>query len=334
MVFGECGVKLGDHPKKSGVDDQLASQNVRRSVLSGRRLDTIFVAASARDARFTRICVASIRHFYPTATIKLLVGGKLEDGLANELSRYWDVRLSDVPPGEWGWGFVKLEPLFGREGEQFLVLDSDTAFGGAVLQHWQESSAPFLVDDEQQSEADINRLYYDWTKVAAIDRQAQPPQFLFNSGQWFGTAGLLRRKDFERFLDWNSMPPKARLSGLFQNGDQGMLNYVLNQRAHIDRQIVERRKIMCWPGNGMETFTAQSISQKTAEAKVIHWAGFKRARLGELPGADILRFFEAQYYAQLPKGTTVRVLRRARYPTEFSIRKVSDKLAYRLRKSK
>jgi len=47
-----------------------------------RRLDCIYVyvAASARDARYPRVCVASIRYFYPGATTKLLAGGPLERG--------------------------------------------------------------------------------------------------------------------------------------------------------------------------------------------------------------------------------------------------------------
>ena len=124
-------------------------------------VDCVYVAASARDGRFTRICVASIRHFYEDVPIRLLAGGKLEEGLSKELARYWDVGSAEVQAGEWGWGFVKLEPLFGRPGERFMVLDSDTVFGGRVLEIWDNGDADFLVDDELQREADLRRLYYD-----------------------------------------------------------------------------------------------------------------------------------------------------------------------------
>src|SRR5262249_17236477 len=134
--------------------------------LSNYPIDCIYVTASAHDARYTRICVASIRHFYPNVVIKLLAGGRLEAGLQDELARYWEVHLAGVPRGDWGWGFIKLEPLFGRPGERFLVVDSDTVFAGDVLATWAASSADFLVDDEQQSESDTHRLYYDWRKVA------------------------------------------------------------------------------------------------------------------------------------------------------------------------
>lgn len=281
--------------------------------VAASRLDCIYVAASARDARYTRICVASIRHFYPQVTIKLLAGGSLERGLKEELARYWGVMPAEVPPGNWGWGFVKLEPLFGPSGERFLVLDSDTVFAGDVLETWAGSTADFLVDDEQQSEADTCRLYYDWRRVAAVDAGARPPRFVFNSGQWFGTAGVLTRKDFALFVDWSVMPPKLRHSSLFMPGDQGVLNYVFNQKIMTRGLKVERRKIMQWPGHGMAGISAATVTQRKALARVVHWAGVKKARLGAMPGADVLRMFEKFYYARIPLGAYARRARAARY---------------------
>jgi hypothetical protein len=167
-----------------------------------QQVDCIYIAASSHDARYTRICVASVRFFYPNIPMRLLVAGPLKAGLADELIRYWDVSLADLPVGDYSWGFVKLEPLFGRLGERFLVLDSDTVLTGTVLDLWSDSRAPFLVDDEKQSEADTERLYYDWKKVRKIDSSAQPPRFVFNSGQWFGTAGTLMRDDFAPWVAW------------------------------------------------------------------------------------------------------------------------------------
>jgi hypothetical protein len=95
--------------------------------------DCIYIAACARDARLTRICVASIRYFYPDIPIRILAGGPLQSGLAEELHRYWGVELVDLPRGDYGWGLVKIEPLFGPAGQRFLVMDVDTVFTGRVL---------------------------------------------------------------------------------------------------------------------------------------------------------------------------------------------------------
>lgn len=273
-------------------------------------LDCIYVAASAKDGRYTRICVASIRHFYPDAPLRLLVGGPLEPGLAEELERYWQVGIEDLPPRDYGWGFVKLEPLFRRPGERFLVLDSDTVMAGPVLPTG-EADAPFVVDDETQPEDDTHRLYYDWRQMAQIDPAARAPEFVFNTGQWFGTSGVLKREDFEALVDWSGRP-KLRHETL-RNGDQGALNYVLNQKAALEGLPVERRKIMRWPGHGLDGLNADTIARKVAPPLVIHWAGMKKPRLGAMAGPDILRYFERAYYDRLPNGTALRITRAWRY---------------------
>ena len=120
-------------------------------------VDRIYLAACARDARLTRICLASIRHFYPDAPIQILAGDILQRGLARELKQHWGVEVADLPRGDYGWGFVKLEPLFGPPGQRFLVMDVDTAFTGRVLDVRAESDAPFFVDDEQLPDAEFKR---------------------------------------------------------------------------------------------------------------------------------------------------------------------------------
>ena len=273
-------------------------------------IDCVYIAASARDARYTRICVASVRFFYPDIPIRLLVGGHLQRGLADELQQYWNVGTADLPRGEYGWGFVKLETLFAIPGEKFLVLDSDTVLTGRVLDLWSESCAPFLLDDEKQSEADTKRLYYDWEKVREIDPNARPPRFVVNSGQWFGTAGVLTRDDFAPWVEW-TMPRRLRYPEHFMPGDQGIVNYVLNQKAAIDGLRVERRQIMRWPGHSMEGLDAETVSKRAATPRVVHWAGVKKARQRAMIGADLLAYFEKAYYQRLPVGEARRLLRAA-----------------------
>ena len=103
-------------------------------------IDCVYIAASAHDARYTRICVASIRFFYPHIPIRILPGGRLQADLVRELRQYWDVELAELAEeGDYGWGFVKLETLFGPPGQRFLVLDSDTVITGPVLDLWSDS---------------------------------------------------------------------------------------------------------------------------------------------------------------------------------------------------
>jgi hypothetical protein len=147
-------------------------------------IDCVYIAASAQDARYTRICVASIRFFYPHIPIRILPGGRLQAHLVRELRQYWDVELAELAEeGNYGWGFVKLETLFGPPGQRFLVLDSDTVITGPVLDLWSDSRSSFLVDDEHQPESRAKEIYYDWEKLRGFDPNAQPPGFLFNT--WY-----------------------------------------------------------------------------------------------------------------------------------------------------
>jgi hypothetical protein len=262
-------------------------------------IDCIYVAASTLDARFTRICVASLRKFYPEIPIKLLVGGPLQKGLEEELKRYWNVTIADVPRGDYGWGFVKLEPLFAPPGERFLMLDSDTVITGPVLEGWRDSTAPFLVDNEEYSEAGIRSRYYDWKKILEVDQDAQPSAFVFNSGQWIGTSGILTREDFAPFVEWK-FPRKLRHQEYFFPGDQGVLNYVLNKKHLREKLRVDRLPIMHWPGYGMPEFDAKSVAGGKAASRVVHWAGVKKVRHTNMIGADLLSYFELLYYERIP----------------------------------
>jgi hypothetical protein len=270
-------------------------------------VDRIYLAACARDARLTRICLASIRYFYPDAPIQILAGDILQPGLARELRKYWNVEVADLPAGDYGWGLVKLEPLFGPPGQRFLVMDVDTVFTGKVLDVRAQSEAPFFVDDEQLSDADFKRLYYDWDKLAAIDPGVQSARAAFNGGQWFGTAGLAPREAFDPWVEW-TLPRRLRYPDLFMGGEQGVMNYVVLQLEAFEGLRIERQTIMRWPGNGMAGLDARSVAAGTAPPLIVHWAGMKATFLHEMVGGDLLQFFEDQFYRQMPLGAARKLV--------------------------
>ena len=256
-------------------------------------MDCIYLAACARDARLTRICIASIRHFYPDVPIKILAGDIIQPGLAEEVSKYWDVGLVDMPVGDYGWGMVKLEPLFGPPGQRFMVCDVDTVFTGLVLDVRAKSDAPFFVDDEQLSDTDSRRLYYDWDKLKAIDPKVVSAIPAFNVGQWFGTAGLVKREEFDRWVEW-TLPRRLTYQQYFMGGDQGVMNYVLLQKEAYEGLRIERHTLMRWPGypNALDGLDVASVASKTAPPLIIHWAGVKCLFLRNMVGYELLQYFE------------------------------------------
>jgi hypothetical protein len=270
-------------------------------------VDVVYIAASAHDARFTRICVASVRRFYPDVPIRLLVGGPLQRGLERELRHYWSVGTAELPRGDYGWGFVKLEPLFLEPGQRFLVLDSDTVMTGPVLDRARENDADFIVDDETQSDEKARGIYYDWRHAGKDGGPTTPPAFLFNSGQWFGRSGLLTREHFQGLVKWG-WPPRLIRPEIFKNGEQGVLNFVLNEQERQGTLRTARVRLMCWPGQGMQELDVASVSSGSCPPLVIHWAGMKQVRHRDMPGADVLGYYERRYYERLPAGSVRRVV--------------------------
>ena len=257
--------------------------------------------------RLARICIASIRYFYPDVPVRILAGGPLPASFIEELAAFWNVELADLPTGDYGWGFVKLEPLFGPAGERFLVCDADTVFTGPVLDLRTNDSAPFLVDAESLPESELRRLYYDWNKLEALVPGVQAPIGAFNSGQWFGTAGILSRRDFDPWLEW-TMPRHQRHPDFFMGGDQGILNFVLLASEASGTIRVDRGPLMRWPGHGMDDLEPDAVISGRAPARVVHWAGMKAVFHRNMVAHDLLGFFEGVYYSRIP-GSAFRRLR-------------------------
>jgi len=271
-------------------------------------VDVVYIAACALDTRFTRICVASVRRLYPDIPIRLLPGGKLPKSLVRELRRYFGVEIAKIPEGNYGWGFVKLEPLFGTRGERFLVLDSDTVMTGPILQLAVGYDADFIVDNENQLDERAKEIYYNFEKVQEEGELIPKPAFLFNTGQWFGRSGALTRQDFNGLVEWE-FPRRPKRPTIFKNGDQGVFNFVINEQYRAGKIRVARVPLMRWPGHGMHGLEAAAVFNGTAPPSIVHWAGMKKVRQRDMVGADLLAFFEKQYYRRLPAGGVRRLLK-------------------------
>lgn len=304
-------------------------------------IDVIYVVASRFDVRFARTCVASIRYFYPDIPIKLIIGtAEIDAALVNELRDYWNVGLSEIPAANWGLGYVKLELLFRPPGERFLVIDSDIVFAGPVLDRLANTTSDFVVDHREvvgisgpstdspppavnglrperlKTPDEVRELYYDWEKVAEFDPAALPPQFVFNGGQWVGTSGILRREDFEPWIDWSNKPPTVKHPGALSYDDQGIFNYVLNQKSQLDGISVEGRDLMWWPPHGLEDFALERVVARQAPPMMLHWAGIKKPSFTAMYGPELLKFFESFYYSRVPNGAWKRSRRRIKYAIE------------------
>jgi hypothetical protein len=202
-------------------------------------VDVIYLAACSRGARLTRICVASIRYFYPDVPIKLLPGGPSEAGLAGEMERYRTVGVAEFPAGDYGWGFVKLGPLSARGNQRFLILNSDTVMTGPILDRLETCGGQFIVDRGDQTESRAGQFYWNPDETAREGTDLPRLPSYFNTSQWVGTSGVIGGSEFDPFGEWG-MPRKLKHPRVFKAEEQGILNFVVNRLLAAGRLSLDQ----------------------------------------------------------------------------------------------
>lgn len=264
------------------------------------KVDCVYISTYRYDFHLARICIASIRYWYPDVPIFLIKdesGGSFDTA---DAETRWNVRVFDTKAKKFGWGYGKLEPLFLEERKSFFVIDADAVIAGPVLDLAANTDADFIVDDEVQDEKRFNEIYYRLDLIHRLDPHLRYPGYSFNTGQWFGTSSLLSRHDFSRTLVWGE-PPVTKDNNIIFNNDQSHLNYVLHAKNGLLN--IARKKMMIWPVNGNADFIDinKIRSHVAAYPLVIHWAGMSAVKFRDLPRLDILMFYRDFYYSRLGK---------------------------------
>jgi len=275
---------------------------------------TIYINAYKYDSDFAEICIASIRYWYPDISIVLIKdtgAGKFD---TTSLEKEWAVKIFQSSRKRFGWGFGKWEPLFVSPVHSFLVLDADTVLTGPVLDVAKNITTQFIVHEEVQPLKRLNEIYYKLDRLKEVDDRFVFPGYTFNEGQWFGTSGVLTRKDFEPILEWTE-PPRSKFPQILLYGAQGHFNFMLQLKTQLGFVSVTRKKIMIFP----EGVSADFIDLKKIGAKVpdypfvLHWAGYRFRTIEDLPRGDILGFYRDYYYSKLGKA----------YPLKARMRRMS-----------
>ncbi len=262
------------------------------------RIDGICISGHKMDLRFTRCCVASIRHYYPAIPISLIKDCLHGDYDTRDLEASFGVTLFDTPVKRFGWGMAKLEPMLLPQGRRFLVLDSDTVFTGRVLDLLERSEADFVVEECDHTPEDIRTNYFDPEVVALEYPDFRYPGWVFNSGHFVASSGLVSRPDFEPFVLFEE-PRKVLRPERFTVGDQGFLNFVLFAKQQSGELTIDRCPFVQW-AYSMEpgSVSAQDLMDGVSPC-VIHWAGPKLRMLTAHPMGEVLRYFETAYYRRV-----------------------------------
>lgn len=268
-----------------------------------KRIESVCILCTARDAWLARIAVASVRYWSPEIPITLVKDPVYGRFSTDEVERAWGVSSTDTLAQPCGWGFGKIELLFRFPGRRLLILDADTILCGDVLGVLSDSDADFVVSVEQVEAGRLDEFqpyYYRFDAVRELDAEFARPRSLFNTGHFVATSGVLRRDDFDPWLRWSS-PVELRYPDRFHPGDQGVLNYVLDGAERRGRATVDRRHFAILAASPeLSRIRLEAIRRRVSEPFVVHYNGRKPALLMKFPRRELLGFFERFYYSRIP----------------------------------
>lgn len=295
------------------------------------KIERIYVACYKYDFWQTKICVASIRKWYPLIEIYLI-----KDNLAGyfntqELEKKYDVKIANYEYDRFGWGVSKFEPYFEKEKRKFLILDSDIVFLGSVIEYLDDFNQPFVVSAnyfEDCKSAMIKRTYYDIDKIqSALDSEFSYPGYVFNTGQIVGTSGIFDKNDFNDFIEWGN-PSKLRIPNILSNADQGILNYFLSKQEQKGTLEIGKGDFMIWGYHeNVNDLDLDQIINGKGYPKLIHWAG-NIYNFDSMMRQDIIECYQKLYYEGVRYGSVKRFIENKR----VKINRIGNRIGTRYKK--
>jgi hypothetical protein len=266
------------------------------------KIDSIYIAGCAKDYRYTRCCVSSIRQWYEDIPMFLLKDQSAGYYDTTELEKYWNVKVFPSARKLLGYGFGKWEPLFLPKGERCLILDSDTIFVGRVLDAIEQFDEDFIVAGRAEAQDLIQRDFFNLEKLQEFDRSFIFPGYVFNGGQFVATSGIFSRQEFEELLA-EVDPPKVKRQDIFPCGEQGITNYMLMKKHHDGRISMKNVDFWKWPPHvQQDEISIDDLSDGTKHQFILHWAGTKAKILKLNPHGELLQHFEDLYFTRVPGG--------------------------------
>lgn len=293
----------------------------------------IVIAVNKKDVWFCRICVASIRYYYPDVEIFLLkdeLNGKFA---TKEIEKKFGVKVYDCGKKIFGWAASKTFFLLQAEkGKRFLIMDSDIVFIEPFLERIlsEMDNANFIVSGDLYSDVysqHVKETYFDTEKLLEFDPEYKYPGFLFNTGQIFVTGGLVTNEDLSEFFNSEAYPFWKRRD-LFPLVDQSVYNYVFPRLHNAERIKLHSQKFMIWSeSKEAKMLELNNVISKTATGGVIHWAGAKRTPfIQKMTRNDIIEFFQNEYYKYDILGTVKILWRKYLFVSNSYFQRIKHKM--------
>ncbi|RZL31927.1 MAG: hypothetical protein EOP00_34560 [Pedobacter sp.] len=280
----------------------------------------IAITVNKKDLWFCRICVASIRYYYPEIAIYLIkdeLNGKFS---THEIEKYWKVKLINFKQRKFGWSGAKMhfycDVRF--KGQNWLVLDADIVMIGRILDndYVLNFESDVIVSEEFHTayESDwFTQTYFDYNKIKAEFPTYTYPGYTFNCGQLFCKGAFLSKEVLGPFFDFEKTPG-WKMAHLLPLVDQSVFNLLFPQLSEKNKLKVGRAKYMIWGEDHsvLNEIPLSSITDGKTYPYLIHWAGcIRNPSLKQMNRSDILIFFEKYYYSIVALGTLKQTARTA-----------------------
>lgn len=268
-----------------------------------RRIDRIYLTTYRPDNRLTRICIGSIRYFYPDIPIELIVDETQGPVPESEFAKAWGVTRKRGIPTRYRHVLSQLEVFTGKPGVRFFLMDADIVFAGRLLDVLEQHDEDIVVEREVLPQEEYYRHMIHLGRMAELDPAYCAPEWCFNSGQWMGTSGCITEEDWAPWLTKDKVPGLRHPETFYQG--QGLLNYLVTKKLAEGKLTLGFENYSFWMGAGPDlvgSFPLEQIKQRKFKPILLHWAGVKRPKVDQLPRADIMLFFERFYYSRINGG--------------------------------
>lgn len=276
------------------------------------KIEGVVISCYALDFYLTRICVASIRFWYPQIPIWLLKDRHYGEFSTAEIEDKFNVQIYPAARKKLGWGFGKLELLTEFPQRRLLIIDSDIVFAGRVIDRLEAFNEDFIVEDFE--EPAIEEQFFSLEGLRKLDPEFVFPGYGFNGGQLVATTGKLTKEHLQGLVDWTTRTVSR--PDIFRMGDQGLLNYAVLREVQRGELTIRREGFMAWPGvpSRADHIHLEDLNSQGKHQQLIHWAGLRWGNtIDEMPKAEILHHFEDLYYQRVPLGRLLRAWRHRRF---------------------
>jgi len=294
---------------------------------------TIVVCCTKRDFFMAKICVASIRYYYPGVRIELVKDEGNGKFRSKELETNFNVSVVDLKVKNLGMCGAKFHYLYlPQRRKKVLLLDPDIVFIGPFVDRLLPAVAAndYVVSCNENDISDtgwVTRTYFDMEMLRATYPAYKYPGYFFNCGQLFLTTGSIEEKYLDEFFNPHEYP-YWKNRDLFHLYDQSIYNYLLPTLEAEKKLKLGKEKFMIWAGDeAVSKIKLADIEQRILQSGLIHWAGCLRfTPASKMIRGDILQFFESFYYSRVKRGRFKQPFRTFILTIEYHLKQVYYKL--------